>query len=263
MATARIAKRQSIKDQVAVGRVFELKARHGSREPVCVMIVRDPRQPSYGHPIAERIDAAGMRRAWKGRFYAGSMRLSDFTSAKIARRRRDLERFDARDIALVNYGIKLDFTGKLQIDEYGMARSIPFIHEFPEIEWTIFSTCHSQFMWRLNFPDAASRLSDLLRGDWHFYGTAYKTQFVKTENQYAAWATTKTDPVTLAKIEKLLRRYYPDIARTTYAFRGVEEVDGIRYHGVGNGGPAICTGRFMAFIPNDSQNFRGITRRWG
>lgn len=226
--------------QLAVGRVFELKARHGSREPICVMIVRDPFGYRGGYSMCEQVDGNGLRKHWNGRFYAGSMQLHDFTSSKIARRRRDLERLDARDIALVNYGIAIDFAGRWQMESYSY-NSIPFLMDFPETEFTIFWTSHSVWLWDYHRTEAARKVAELLRGDWHFIVEKQKNSYapISLGNNYMTWATTKTDKATLARLEAILRAEFPDLQRTTYSMRGYDDGDRITYRAVGSVGPGI------------------------
>lgn len=239
-------KRQSWKDQLAVGRAFELKARHGGRDPICVMIVRDPHQPSYGYPIAVQIDERGMRSEgyWnQRRFWAGGLRLQDFTSAKIARRRFDLERFDARDIELINYGIGLKFTGEFTGNSYSR-RHIPDISGFGDIVWTIFWTPVENWDFHVSNPEHAE-LRDALRGAWHF--TSYGDGSIN--RRPVAWATTKTNHAELRRIGTILRRHHPNVQRSEFAFRSVADEKGIFMLPIGQLGPCLwsVSSAFHAF----------------
>ncbi|WP_046869005.1 hypothetical protein, partial [Microvirga massiliensis] len=124
--------------ELAPGRVFELKRKTYRGNPVCVLITHIPDRWSH-RPMCVQVNdrgcvEEGMRD--RARSYVEALRFSDFKSPLVVRRRPDLERFDARDLALIDYGILLDFRGRWLKHGYG-GRLLPSI---PGVQWTIFWT---------------------------------------------------------------------------------------------------------------------------
>ncbi len=116
---------------------------------------------------------------------------------RIARRRRDLERFDRDDITLILQGYGLDFTGRI----HG-ARHIPTTIS---ANWTVLwvpAFAASDFYW------SSRRVDELLRGAWHFtnHGGARHLGY-----QFGhMWATLHTGK-RLREIQDEIYRERPDV----------------------------------------------------
>lgn len=148
----------SWQSQLAVGRVFELHSQSKIYPPPCALILDT--DGKCGSRQVAGVDASGVighglyRRRSNPAIYVDGLRGRRLTS-RIARRRRDLERFDRDDIALIRYGCALDFDGRIETE------SIPVV---VPAEWTVF--------WIPPYADGFPWITDeirvLLRGAWHF-----------------------------------------------------------------------------------------------
>ncbi|WP_204268490.1 hypothetical protein, partial [Escherichia coli] len=69
------------------------------------------------------------------RFNSFALRPDDFSASLVQRRRPDLERFDKADLAMIRYGIPLQFSGRMLRREY--PTSPPMV---AGVTWTTFWT---------------------------------------------------------------------------------------------------------------------------
>jgi hypothetical protein len=155
---------------VANGRVFELRS-SSKRYPAPCALVIDDNEKRWNGRMCEAIDKFGVighslyERSHNPNIYVPGLRFENFTSARIARRRQDLERFDGDDLALIQYGLALDFSGRIHSNnDIHVPLDIP-------AEWTVF--------WLKAFEEHDSYkrvyemwhhkdLDKLLHGAWHF-----------------------------------------------------------------------------------------------
>lgn len=127
------------KSQLATGRVFELRSKSTRYPPPCGLVL-DPAANCLGKKLMTAMDKFGVigdslyKRPSSPDIYVDGIRHNQFTSQRIVRRRRDLERFDAQDIALISSGYALDFEGR--ITSYPEPQ-IPTFCGIPS-EWTVF-----------------------------------------------------------------------------------------------------------------------------
>ncbi len=218
------------KSQIATGRVFELRSSSKRFPAPCGLIIdADATGGSWRCDFMTPVDQFGClgdglyARRHNPDIYVKSFRRDQFNGSRINRRRRDLEKFDADDIALIRYGHALDFNGR--------------IHGYPEpnsppltvpCTWTVFwIPAYGMGEFRYGVPchlrDAEQRL---LHGAWHFtnHGGArclgYKYGHL--------WATRHTGR-RLEDLRTFLRRALPDLIE--------QEVKVVRW----NEGVTTCT----------------------
>jgi hypothetical protein len=154
---------------LAEGRVFELRSQ-SKRYPAPCALVIDDRTSGWGARIFASVDSYGVvghgcyTRRHNPDIYVEGLRREQFNSSRIRCRRRDLERFDADDLALIRYGLALDFSGCIRGNYSDM--SIPAV---VPAEWTVFWLAawdKGDYRW-LDF-DHRAELRHLLYGAWHF-----------------------------------------------------------------------------------------------
>lgn len=150
------------------GRVFQLRSK-STRYPAPCALVVDDKASGWDRPIFASVDRCGVighgpyERFHNPRIYIPGIRREQFTSSRVLCRRRDLERFDADDLALIRYGLALDFSGSIHggYGDMGIPVVVP-------AEWTVF--------WLAAFEPNDFRIYDwwhhpelmaLLRGAWH------------------------------------------------------------------------------------------------
>ncbi len=196
----------SWRSQVADGRVFELRSASKRYPPPCGLVLNAAAQ--YGEKFMTLVDRYGVvghhlyARSHNPNIYVDGLRLTDFTSKRIARRRHDLERFDADDLALIRYGRALDFDGRI----HGNYLQIPYV---VPAEWTVF-WIRAYDRDEFRYPDFRlhAQQRTLFGGAWHFdeHGGArhlgYKFGHL--------WATRHTGP-RLAEIRHFLACQFPDV----------------------------------------------------
>ncbi len=224
-------------DQVAVGRVFELRSRSTKYPPTCVLVIRE--DGGWGEEMVVKVDHRGVcgrglyRRSGNPAINTYGLKRADFTSRRIARRRPDLERFDANDIDLIRYGVSVDFTGRLGADE-GLSYDHSLPTTMPAI-WTIFWTRSEH--WSFDYPHS-DRLNELMAGAWHF--EKHAPEFWRY-GWCHVWATAHECGNRLRRIERLLHRTYPDLERQTVRIVRWHDWLTLRTHTwpVGNAGPAF------------------------
>jgi len=163
---------RSWKSQIAEGRVFELRSKSKRYPAPCALVIND-KGNGWGSRIFESVDRFGVvgdglyTRRHNPDIYVGGIRREQFNSSRVLRRRRDLERFDADDLALIRYGLSLDFTGRIRGTHSDM--SIPTV---VPADWTTFWLAaweqddfrHYDLEWMHGQPE----LQRLLHGAWHF-----------------------------------------------------------------------------------------------
>jgi hypothetical protein len=159
----------SWRSQIAEGRVFELRSM-SKRYPAPCALVIDERPSGWNSRIFAGVDQFGVighgsyTRPHNPAIYVDGLRREQFNSSRILRRRRDLERFDADDLALIRYGLSLDFSGCIRGNYNDM--SIPTV---VPAEWTVFWLAawdKDDYRWCRFEHDAGLRR--LLHGAWHF-----------------------------------------------------------------------------------------------
>lgn len=181
------------------GRVFELRSRSTRYAPPCALIVRE--QPRYGEPQAEEVDRAGVIKGSRYRHHHPTQYVPDFKGdylqKRIARRRRDLERFDRDDIELIRQGYGLDFTGRI----HGAKRIPSTIPATWTVLWVPADALNDCY-W------SSRRIDELLRGAWHFtnHGGARHLGY----SFGYMWATLHTGK-RLCEIQDAIYRERPDV----------------------------------------------------
>jgi hypothetical protein len=151
------------RNQIADGRVFELRSASRRYQPPCALVISAG--AGYGCREVVGVDKDGVigngiyRRDSNPAIYVEGLRGKRLTE-RIVRRRRDLERFDYYDLELIRYGHALDFDGRI----HGSCGDthIPLV---APAEWTVFwlpAFAPSDFFWPS--PDIAA----LMRGAWWF-----------------------------------------------------------------------------------------------
>lgn len=216
--------------QLAPGRVFQLKRKTYRGNSVCVLITDVPERWT-NYPMCIEVNKNGCVFPGYGdraRSYVGALRPSDFTGRLIVRRRRDLERFDAMDIAMIQHGCPMDFTGRL--DRYEWPGTIPSI---PGVQWTVFWTRYDSVVSTI----LPREVKALFYGAWHFTASCEEGY---PRRRFKAWATAETDWRKLRTIQHALSRIFP-VERG--AVRVVARDMGDHYLIVpdGEAGPAIST----------------------
>ncbi len=152
------------KSQLEDGRVFELRSRSKRYPAPCGLVVNAAAK--YADGFLRLIDEQGTTgRSYYSRshnpdIYVEGIRPGQFTSQRIARRRPDLERFNAEDLALIRYGYDLDFDGRISCTS---KTSIPLT---TTAEWTVFWIPAYTDGFPYPHPNEAERKA--IGGVWHF-----------------------------------------------------------------------------------------------
>lgn len=159
----------SWRSQIAEGRVFELRSK-SKRYPAPCALVIDGKADGWCSRMFAAVDRRGVighglyTRSHNPDIYVEGIRREQFISSRVLRRRRDLERFDSDDLALIRYGLALDFSGLVRGNYSDM--NIPAV---VPADWTVF--------WLAAFQPDDFRIYDvwhhkglesLLHGAWHF-----------------------------------------------------------------------------------------------
>jgi hypothetical protein len=200
----------SWKSQLADGRVFELRSKSKSYPPPCGLVINAAAKYAGSFSFMRLIDEYGTtgRNSYSRRsnpdIYVDGIRPDQFTSQRIARRRPDLEKFDADDLALIRWGYDLDFDGC--ISGYGRT-SIPFTRPS---EWTVFWTppeAPDEFC----YPLLTDLERQLLAGAWYFenHGGSLHLGY-RYGHMYATRHTGKR----LDRVRKMVLRYLPGLIET-------------------------------------------------
>lgn len=242
---------RSWRDQLAPGRVFQLKRKTYRGNPVCVLITDAPDRWAR-YPMCVEVNQNGCVTRMspdRARLYVGGLRHEDFTARLVTARRHDLEQFDAMDLSMIRYGCPMYFTG--QLDKHEWESAFPSI---PGVEWTVFWT-HYDNLFSTFLPHDVKAL---FHGAWHF--TASKdTRYPQV--RVRAWATAETDRSKLREIHRALARILPIQTGTT---RVVARDMGDHYviAPIGNAGPAISN-RWLNRISktNGSETFTWLSAK--
>lgn len=189
------------KDQIAVGRVFELRSSAKGYLPPCALVIR---MGSWEREVC-KVDRFGCvgdhlyTRRHNHKIYFHNLRDIE---GKIVRRRPDLERFGLEDLELIRYGYSVDFNGRIHD-----SHEIRIPHVWPG-EWTVFwvrSFEDSDWIKLWTLDDEWRRIS---AGAWHFdnHGGSRSLGY-----KYGrVWATMHTGS-RLRQIREFLFRKRPDI----------------------------------------------------
>ena len=189
------------KDQLAVGRVFELRSASTKYPPPCALIIRIG---SYEREVVE-VDRSGCigdhlyARHSNPNVYLYSL---EKIRKKIARRRRDLERFDCFDLDLIRYGYALDFDGRI----HGSSE-VRIPHTLP-CTWTVFwvpAFVDNDWIKLWTLDDEWKRLN---HGAWHFDNRGGQRDLGYKYGR--VWATRHTGQ-RLRQIREFLRAKRPDV----------------------------------------------------
>jgi hypothetical protein len=220
-------------DQFVAGRVFELRNASKRLAAPCILIL-DP-NARYGSRSAIEINESGVfdvgYRPSNVRWVnAHSWRREDMNSRKIARRRRDLERYDKRDIELMLYGLRLEFGGRVW---GGQTRA--HLPSFPG-RWTIFWT--KSAAWSFMNPDGLA-LRELLNGAWWIESWCGGDWRFGRDSRLQGWATLHDSPARLRAIERLLRSMHGHLDRCEIEIVSARLGDREITFGRGHVGPAF------------------------
>lgn len=222
--------------QIVPGRVFELRRKTYQGNPVCVLCLTDSRE-AFGRCFAE-INSRGCVEfpdRDRARFYVGALSPQRFNGGLVRRRRPDLERFDADDIALIKYGIGLRFGGAMLGSHHG-SRILP---EIGLKSWTTFWVPD----WYAGLSTETRGLDRLLHGDWHC--SCY------SDRRRKGWATAKTCPAALRAIENELRRVYGHVERASFSWETQALDDGrLLARPFGTPGPVFSTATWVIRHPD-------------
>lgn len=192
------------RSQLAEGRVFELRSKSKRYPAPCALVINE-KGNGWGSRMFESVDRCGVvgndlyTRSHNPDIYVGGLRREQFNSSRILRRRRDLERFDADDLALIRYGLAIDFSGCIH-GRYG-DMTIPTV---VPADWTVFwitAFPEDDFQWL--HIERRDELARLLSGAWHFYSHGGSRHLGYRFG--CAWAT-RHSGVRLDQIRRFLRR---------------------------------------------------------
>ena len=229
-------------DELAAGRVFEMKTQSRRYPPPLVLVTGEPDR--YGNVDTVLIREGGMmkRHDWHPTMRRMPRGTSDFTSRRVARRRRDLERYDLMDLELIRYGRAIDFNGHIETD--ATRTMLPSI---PGVTWSIFWTKSYSYVYPTGWKH---ELRAAMRGCWHMDSWAGGDWRFGRDSTMHAWLTVETDRRKLAKIERLLRHVHSHLERTEVQM--VEYIDqgAGSILPVGNSGPAVKKGGITVHWPN-------------
>ena len=221
--------------QAIPGRVFELSRKTYAGTNVLALVTKDPKGPGAcpwrGNFLVEVNSSGCVADGARGRARrpVEMIRSNQFGSALVVRRRPELERFDAGDIRLIAYGIKLAYGGRIIERRYGdfIAPAIP------GVTWTAF--------WRQGDPifladDASDRMRamEALRGAWHQEASSDCEGARRMRCQ--GFITAQDDPRKLAEIRSALKR----LGMTMEASVRVAARDEGTHYSIGAGDPPDC-----------------------
>ncbi len=197
----------SWKSQLADGRVFELRSKSKLYAPPCGLVINAAAK--YAHGFMRLIDEYGTtgRTLYSRRhnpdIYVEGIRPDQFTSKKIARRRPDLEKFNADDLALIRYGYDLDFDGRMS------SRSDTSIPLAMPAEWTVFWV--PAYTEGFPYPHPNDRERKMLGGAWHFENHGGPPHL---GYKYGHMHATRHAGKRLNRVRKVLLRYLPGLIET-------------------------------------------------
>jgi hypothetical protein len=135
---------------------------------------------------------------------------------KLVRRREDLERFTEEDLALIRYGIAVDFDGRLH--------SYPDVDHPPDVvpaTWTVFTVpafaVTDRSRWSTRYFDGLDKLNPLLGGAWHFtdHGGSAHLGY-----KFGVVYGTRHSGKQLGRIRAMLKKMWPGVAESTVITTG-------------------------------------------
>lgn len=192
-------------DELAPGRVFELRSTSKRYPAPCALVVRSQDERDGGKQVTE-VDGSGVigqglyHRPSNPRIYVDG--LSGVQLAKrITRRRRDLERFDRDDLCLIRHGYAIDFDGCIR----GCCLEMSGVPLTPAV-WTLFwlPASGERDWW---YPPRFCERK-YLRGAWYFINRGGARHLgYKYER---LWAT-RHQGKRLDAFRKALREMRPDV----------------------------------------------------
>ncbi len=193
----------SWKSQIVNGRVFELRSRSTHYPAPCALVINEKANGRVERIFAavDRLGVIGdglYHRTRNPNIPVDWLLPEQFNSSRVVRRRRDLERFDADDLALIRYGLAIDFSGQI----HGRYSDIT-IPTLPA-DWTVFwlgAWTDREFRWIDNEPE----LAKLLHGAWHFISRGGRRDLGYRFGH--AWGTRHTGE-RLNQIRRFLRTRY-------------------------------------------------------
>lgn len=198
------------KAEIEVGRVFELRSKSARYPPPCGLVLNTPAPGiNYVDRFMVGVDELGCigdglyQRKHNPDIYVGGIRPDQFNSRRIARRRPDLERFDADDIELIRYGYALDFDGNIH------SYSMPSIPLTLPTEWTVFWTHPYADGFQYFSPNERER--KVMAGAWHFshHGGPKHLGY-----KYGHVVATRHIGARLDRVRKVVLRHLPGMIET-------------------------------------------------
>ena len=205
---------RSWKSQIAEGRVFELRSKSKNYPAPCALVINE-NSSGWNARMVVAVDRCGVvgnglyTRRHNPDIDVYGLRREQFNSSHILRRRRDLERFDADDLALLRYGLALDFTGRIRGSYSDM--HIPTV---VPAKWTVFWLAawdESDYRW-ISAWRTRDELRRLLHGAWHLESSGGSRHLGYKFG--CAWATRHTGK-RLNEIRTFLRRHWDGLIEQT------------------------------------------------
>jgi hypothetical protein len=155
------------RSQIANGRVFELRSKSKKYPAPCALVIDEDANGRSSRVFAAVDQYGVIGNWWPARRHNPNITVDwllpeKFNNSRVLRRRRDLERFDADDLALIRYGLALDFSGCI----HGSSNNTRVPTVIPA-DWTLFWVApwaDDDFRW----IDVDPELTRLLHGAWHF-----------------------------------------------------------------------------------------------
>lgn len=208
--------RKSWRSELQPGRVFELNRKTWSGRQVNVLSILPAEVHSY-YPYFVEIDETGCidagSRHRSRNCIGSSLHPRNFKSGLVIRRRPELERFDNRDLELIRYGIKMDFTGRL------LSRNWPY--SFPPIpgtSWTIFWAYAETPFYCSPYWLSNQAIKAALQGAWHFSDQHEIRPYWPRRHppgRINFWATAEECPRKLATLRRALTAAGGPVATST------------------------------------------------
>lgn len=200
---------RSWRSQIANGRVFELRSTSKRYPAPCGLIINEGAS-WRGERFMAGIDEAGVighglyTRPHNPNIYVEGIGVDQFTGKCIVRRRPDLERFDADDLALIRWGCALDFNGRIHGSNHDT--SIPLTCP---AEWTVFWT--QPYTEGFPYLTPTEKERKVLYGAWHFsnHGGPRHLGY-----KYGHMHATRHAGKHLDRVRKIILRHLPEAIET-------------------------------------------------
>lgn len=233
------------KDQIAVGRVFEIRSTAKGYPPPCALVIRIGSSAREVAPV-DRSGCVGdhlYARRHNPKIYFHNLRDIE---GKIARRRPDLERFGMEDLELIRYGYSVDFDGRIH--------SLHDTHIPPVMPgaWTVF--------WVPAFVDSDWIKLWTLGGDWlrlaasawHFDNHGGQRSLGYKYGRM--WATRHTG-VRLRQIREFLRAKRPDVIEQKSTVVRWEDERGVHTSAIHRESPALPRAGILTVSKNGNWRY--------